>query len=63
VAKGHYLTTRPAGSALWNGGTDGPEGSVLVLGAILLLLALLLAVYGRRGRVQETVPAMEQAAG
>lgn len=63
VAKGHYFTTRPAGSAFWNGGTDGPEGSVLVLGAILLLLAVLLAFYGRRARVQETVPAMEQAAG
>jgi membrane protease YdiL (CAAX protease family) len=63
VANGHYFTTRQAGSAFWNGGTDGPEGSVLVLGAILLLLALLLAIYGRRGRVQETVPSMEQAAG
>jgi membrane protease YdiL (CAAX protease family) len=34
VATGHYLTTSPAGNALWSGGTDGPEGSVLVLGVI-----------------------------
>ena len=46
--KGHYLTTTPAGNALWSGGTNGPEGSLLVIGAILLLLALLLVVYGRK---------------
>ena len=47
-AQGHYLTSSPAGQALWSGGTDGPEGSLLVLGAILLLLAALLAIYGRK---------------
>jgi len=46
--QGHYLTTSPVGNALWSGGADGPEGSLLVIGAILLLLALLLVVYGRR---------------
>jgi membrane protease YdiL (CAAX protease family) len=44
--QGHYLTTSPVGNALWSGGADGPEGSMLVIGAILLLLALLLVVYG-----------------
>ncbi len=44
--RGSYLTTTPAGKPLWSGGAVGPEGSVLVLGAIVLLLALLL-VYGR----------------
>jgi uncharacterized protein len=48
VATGHYLTTSPAGSAFWSGGADGPEGSVLVLGIILLLLVALLAIYGRK---------------
>jgi hypothetical protein len=48
VAAGHYLSVTPAGRTLWSGGTDGPEGSVLVLGAILLLLAGLVAMYGRR---------------
>ena len=48
VATGHYLSVTPAGATLWSGGTDGPEGSVLVLGAILLLLAGLVAMYGRR---------------
>jgi membrane protease YdiL (CAAX protease family) len=47
VASGHYLTTTPAGNALWSGGSDGPEGSLLVLAVILLLLVALLAIYGR----------------
>ncbi len=47
VAPGHYLSTSPAGSAFWSGGTNGPEGSILVLGAILLLL-LPLFVFHRR---------------
>ena len=48
VASGHYLTTTPAGPAFWSGGTDGPEGSVLVLGAVLLLLVALVVLYGRK---------------
>ena len=48
VAKGHLLTTSPAGNIFWSGGTDGPEGSVLVLAAILLLLLLVLLVYSRK---------------
>jgi hypothetical protein len=48
VAKGHYLTTSPAGNPLWSGGADGPEGSLLVLGAVMLLLLILLVIYSRR---------------
>lgn len=44
--QGSFLSSHPAGNPFWSGGAVGPEGSVLVLGAILLLLALLL-VYGR----------------
>ncbi len=47
-ARGHFLSTSPVGNALWSGGADGPEGSLLVLGAVLLLLAALLSIYGRR---------------
>ncbi len=47
VAKGHLLATTHAGNMLWSGGADGPEGSLLALGVIVLLLMLLLAVYGR----------------
>ena len=48
VAPGHLLTTHPAGAALWSGGADGPEGSLLVLPLVLLLLAFLVAFYGHR---------------
>jgi membrane protease YdiL (CAAX protease family) len=60
VAHGHYLTTTPAGNPLWSGGTDGPEGSLLVLGIILLLLVALLAIYGRGS---SAAPALEGATG
>jgi membrane protease YdiL (CAAX protease family) len=44
---GHYLSASPAGNPLWSGGSDGPEGSLLVLGIILVLLLSLLVFYGR----------------
>jgi len=47
VAPGHFLSTSLSGNALWSGGADGPEGSLLVLPVILLLLALLLILYRR----------------
>jgi uncharacterized protein len=47
AAPGHYLSATPAGSALLSGGSDGPEGSVLALAIIALLLALVL-LYGRK---------------
>jgi hypothetical protein len=49
VATGHLLTTSPAGATMWSGGTDGPEGSVLVIPVVLLLLAAILILY-RRGK-------------
>lgn len=59
-AQGHYLTTAPAGNALWSGGTDGPEGSLLVLGVILLLLLSLLVFYGRKRVNSPSTLAAEQ---
>ncbi len=49
-ARGHLLTSIPAGSALWSGGSAGPEGSVLVFLVILLLLAAVVLIYRRRNR-------------
>jgi hypothetical protein len=49
-AKGHFLTAIPSGAANWSGGTDGPEGSLLVIPIILLLMLALLAMYGRKKR-------------
>jgi membrane protease YdiL (CAAX protease family) len=57
-AKGHFLTTSPVGSTRWSGGTDGPEGSLLVLGIILTMLAALL-IYRRK---RDSAPAAVVAA-
>jgi membrane protease YdiL (CAAX protease family) len=48
TAQGHYMTSTPAGAPFWSGGADGPEGSVLVIPAVLLLMAAVLVLY-RRG--------------
>jgi membrane protease YdiL (CAAX protease family) len=63
VAQGHLLTANPAGSALMSGGTDGPEGSLLILPIILLLLAAILAFYGRRRHLRAGVHPMERSTG
>lgn len=50
TARGHLFATTPAGNALWSGGSDGPEGSLLMLGAVLLLLAFLAVMHRIRQR-------------
>jgi membrane protease YdiL (CAAX protease family) len=62
VASGHYLSASSQGNPLWSGGSDGPEGSLLVLGVILLLLVALLLIYGRSKAAALPVPDVEQAA-
>jgi hypothetical protein len=47
AGQGHLLSASPSGNPLWSGGADGPEGSVLVVAAILVLLLVLMATYGR----------------
>jgi uncharacterized protein len=47
IAQGHLFSASPMGKVLWSGGSAGPEGSLLVLPVILLVLAFLLAVYWR----------------
>lgn len=48
LPKGHFLTTAPAGSALWSGGSDGPEGSLLIVPIIVLVCVAVLVMYRRR---------------
>lgn len=60
VAQGHLLSSTPAGNAFWSGGTNGPEGSVLILPVIALLLIVLIILYGRRQQ-QPDLPAAEAA--
>jgi membrane protease YdiL (CAAX protease family) len=57
--KGHFLSAAPVGNPLWSGGADGPEGSLLVLGAIFLLVLILLLFYRRKRSV---APATEPVA-
>lgn len=47
VAPGHLLATSPTGNPLWSGGADGPEGSLLIIPIVLLMVAWLLIIYRR----------------
>ncbi len=49
VPHGHMFTTTPAGNPLFSGGADGPEGSLLILGAILVLVGLTFAARSLLG--------------
>jgi hypothetical protein len=42
------LAATPRGNSVWSGGAVGPEGSLLVLGILLVLLATLCILHGRR---------------
>jgi hypothetical protein len=63
TAKGHYLTATPSGATLWSGGADGPEGSVLVVPVVLLLLAAVALLYGRGRRAAVKAGAAATQAG
>lgn len=51
---GHYFTLTPAGSVLWSGGSDGPEGSLLILPTVLLVILALIFFYGSKARVESS---------
>jgi hypothetical protein len=63
IARGHLLTTTQAGNALWNGGADGPEGSLLIIPLMLLLLLVLLVQYGRERDAAVSAPTEQPVAG
>ena len=50
--QGHLLSATPADNPLLSGGADGPEGSLLVVAAILLLHLFLLIFYARNAAGQ-----------
>lgn len=60
VAPGHLFTTRSAGNPLWSGGTDGPEGSLLIIPLVLLILAWLIVIYRRPKPLGVSSPAVTQ---
>lgn len=63
MARGHLFSTFPAGNPLWSGGEDGPEGSLLIIPVVLLMLGWLLLMYHRRthATIAAAVPANETA--
>lgn len=63
VPKGHFLTTAPNGNVFWSGGTDGPEGSILILGILVLFILALLLIYGRKRAVPLPIPAPQRFNG
>lgn len=60
IARGHFLTTAPAGNIFWSGGTVGPEGSVLILVILALFVIALLLIYGRGRAVALPVAAAQE---
>ena len=63
VAPGHLFSTAPAGNPLWSGGTVGPEGSLLIIPVVLLILAWLLIFYRRPKPIElPAAPITEQLA-
>jgi hypothetical protein len=62
VAKGHFLSAVTTGNPLWSGGTDGPEGSLLVIAVSLLLLLALLIIHRHRTPAQSGLASTEQLA-
>jgi hypothetical protein len=57
VSPGHLFSTTPAGNPLWSGGTDGPEGSLLIVPVVLILLAWLVVIHHRRSNPAKLRPA------
>jgi uncharacterized protein len=64
VATGHLFSTKPSGNPLWSGGATGPEGSLLIIPVVLLILVWLVVIYRRPRPAQlSAAPATEQLAG
>lgn len=47
-AAGHFLSVSPMGNEVLSGGADGPEGSVLIIPLLVVILAVMYAVWGRK---------------
>jgi len=64
VAPGHLFSTSPAGNPLWSGGSVGPEGSLLIIPVVLLILVCLVIFYRRPQTVAiEPARTAEELAG
>lgn len=52
IPQGSFLHSNAIGPVLWSGGKAGPEGSILVIPATLLVLGALIFVYRSRTEVE-----------
>ncbi|MDE3201645.1 MAG: CPBP family intramembrane metalloprotease [Acidobacteriota bacterium] len=52
TANGHFFTAQPIGNPVLSGGTVGPEGSIIALVVIQLLLVAILLLYRRRPKLR-----------
>jgi membrane protease YdiL (CAAX protease family) len=52
VAQGTLLQWHAQGPAFWSGGATGPEGSILIVPALLLFAGAMVLWWGRRGSSQ-----------
>jgi hypothetical protein len=48
IPKERLFTSNPLGAELWSGGSDGPEGSLLVIPTVLLITLVVVLVYLRK---------------
>jgi uncharacterized protein len=48
VARGHLFSEHPVGKLLWSGGATGPEGSILVVPLLLVMVLAMYLWWGRR---------------
>lgn len=48
LAQGHLLREHPVGPILWSGGTTGPEGSVLIVPLLVVVVLAMWLWWGRR---------------
>jgi hypothetical protein len=62
LPEGHLFTATPVGSALWSGGSDGPEGSLLILPTTLLIILVLVVFYRHRRWVSAETSLLETEA-
>jgi uncharacterized protein len=46
--QGHLFTTHPAGNIIWSGGATGPEGSLLAIPILLVIIALVYRAWGKK---------------
>jgi len=50
ISRGRFLEAHPQGPLIWSGGATGPEGSVLVLLWLAVMVVLMVLWWGRRLR-------------